>query len=197
VNPFPFLFISIRKKQGIFMIRKLLIFPVLALLSFTTIACEKENNENVYSENNSSLLLNTSAKAADFSLKTPDGKIVKLSDYKNKIVILDFWATWCPPCRKGIPDLIAIQKEYKNDVVVIGISLDRDNTIADVVPFIKNYGINYPVVYGNMDVVKAYGGIEAIPTSFILDQKGNIVDTHVGLVPKETYTSVIKTLLTK
>lgn len=179
------------------MIRKLLIFPVLALLSFTTIACEKENNENVYSENNSSLLLNTSAKAADFSLKTPDGKIVKLSDYKNKIVILDFWATWCPPCRKGIPDLIAIQKEYKNDVVVIGISLDRDNTIADVVPFIKNYGINYPVVYGNMDVVKAYGGIEAIPTSFILDQKGNIVDTHVGLVPKETYTSVIKTLLTK
>jgi thiol-disulfide isomerase/thioredoxin len=179
------------------MIRKLLIFPVLALLSFTTIACEKQSNENVTVENNSTQMLNTTQKAADFSLKTPDGKIVKLSDYKNKIVILDFWATWCPPCRKGIPDLIAIQKEYKNDVVVIGISLDRDNTIAEVVPFIKDYGINYPVVYGNMDVVKAYGGIEAIPTSFIVDKNGNIVDTHVGLVPKETYTSVIKTLLTK
>lgn len=179
------------------MIRKFLIFPVIALLSFTAIACEKQSNENVTVENNSTQPLNTISKAADFSLKTPDGKIVKLADYKNKIVIIDFWATWCPPCRKGVPDLIAIQKEYKNDVVVIGISLDRENTIADVVPFIKNYGINYPVVYGNMDVVKAYGGIEAIPTSFVIDKKGNIVDTHVGLVSKETYTSVIKTLLTK
>ncbi|MBX2974650.1 MAG: TlpA family protein disulfide reductase [Ignavibacteriaceae bacterium] len=180
------------------MLKKLLVIPVIIALSFSTIACEKSDyNNSENNEYNSTQLLNSTKKAADFSLKTPDGKIVKLSDYKNKIVIIDFWATWCPPCRKGIPDLIAIQKEYKDDVVVIGISLDRDNTIADVAPFIKNYGINYPVVFGNMEVVKAYGGVEAIPTSFIVDKKGNIVDTHVGLVPKETYTSLIKSLLKK
>ncbi len=133
-------------------------------------------------------------KAADFALVTFDGKTIKLSDYKNKIVILDFWATWCPPCRKGIPDLIAIQNEFKKDVVVIGISLDTD-TKKDVPAFIKNYGINYPIVQFNEKVINDYGGIEAIPTSFVIDKKGMIVDMHVGLVSKSTYTDLIKKLL--
>lgn len=134
-------------------------------------------------------------KAADFTLKTLDGKNVKLSDYRGKIVIIDFWATWCPPCRKGIPDLISLQEEYKKDLVVIGISLDQQNTIKDLKPFIENYKINYPVVLGDEKVVKDYGGISAIPTSFIIDQKGNIVDKHIGLVPKTVYSDKIKSLL--
>lgn len=134
-------------------------------------------------------------KAADFNLKTLDGKNVKLSDYRGKIVIIDFWATWCPPCRKGIPDLISLQEEYKKDLVVIGISLDQQNTIKDLKPFIENYKINYPVVLGDEKVVKDYGGISAIPTSFIIDQKGNIVDKHIGLVPKTVYSDKIKSLL--
>jgi cytochrome c biogenesis protein CcmG/thiol:disulfide interchange protein DsbE len=106
---------------------------------------------------------------------------------------VDFWATWCPPCRKGIPDLIQIQKEYPKDVVVIGISLDRD-TKSEVPAFVKNYGINYPVVYGDGKVDKNFGGIEAIPTAFVIDRNGNIVDKHVGLVPKSTYVNLIKKL---
>lgn len=136
-------------------------------------------------------------KAADFALKTLEGKTVKLSDFKGKIVIIDFWATWCPPCRKGVPDLVDLQKTYSKDLVIIGISLDQDKTIKDLKPFIQNYGINYPVVLGDAKVVQDYGGVNAIPTSFIVDQKGFIIDTHVGLVPKSVYEDKIKKLLGK
>ena len=133
-------------------------------------------------------------KAAGFSLKNTDGKSVKLSDFKGKIVILDFWATWCPPCRKGIPDLISLQKEYNGKVQVVGISVDTE-TKADVPGFIKSYGINYPILYFTDEVVKAYGGIEGIPTAFIINRNGEIVDKHVGLVRKSVYTELIDKLL--
>ncbi len=87
------------------------------------------------------------------------------------------------PCRKGIPDLISIQNEYKDDLVVIGISFDQPATQDQLVPFIENYGINYPIVLGNIEVSAAYGNIQAIPTSFIIDQEGNIINKHIGLVP--------------
>ncbi len=157
---------------------------------------EAENNIIPEKEITTSVL-KEGKKATDFTLKTLDGKNVKLSDYKGKVVIIDFWATWCPPCRKGIPDLVAIQKEYKDNLVIIGISLDQQNTIKDLAPFIKNYGINYPVVLGTQQVVTDYGDIRSIPTSFVIDQSGNIVDTHIGLVQKSTYTNKIKQLIKK
>ena len=134
--------------------------------------------------------------APDFTLYTLDGDEVKLSDYLGKVVILDFWATWCPPCRKGIPDLISIQNEYKDDLVVIGISLDQPATQDQLIPFIKNYGINYPIVLGDLEVSAAYGNIQAIPTSFIIDQEGNIINKHIGLVLKSTLAEEINSLLT-
>jgi cytochrome c biogenesis protein CcmG/thiol:disulfide interchange protein DsbE len=134
--------------------------------------------------------------APEFTLVDTKGKKISLADYQGKIVIIDFWATWCPPCRRGIPDLIEIQKEYKNKVAVIGISLDTD-TKKDVVPFMKNMGINYPVVYANAQVVQDYGNIEAIPTSFVINKEGKIVNQHIGLTPKETYINEINKLLDK
>ena len=85
--------------------------------------------------------------------------------------------------------------EFKDKVVIVGISLDREKTIKDVPGFVKDYGINYPIVYGDEKVVTSYGGIQSIPTSFIVDKKGNVADMHVGLVSKETYTNKIKELL--
>jgi cytochrome c biogenesis protein CcmG/thiol:disulfide interchange protein DsbE len=135
------------------------------------------------------------AGTTDFSLPTTDGKVIKLSDYKGKIVLIDFWATWCGPCKRGIPDLIALKKKYGNKgFEVIGISLDTD-TKEEVVPFIKKYGINYPVAYGNQSVYQQYGGIRAIPTSFIIDKQGKIIANYEGLVTQDVYENHIKKLL--
>ena len=176
------------------MVKKLFLVSMIALTGFA-FNCNQIEAKN--SDGDIVTINKDSDKAPDFALKSVDGKIVKLSDYKGKIVIIDFWATWCPPCRRGIPDLVELQKEYKKDLVVIGISLDAAKTIKDVPGFIKEYGINYPIVYGDQQVTIDYGGIRSIPTSFVIDQKGNVVDSNVGLVSKDTFVNKIKELLKK
>ena len=179
------------------MLRKLIIL-ILLLIVAPVFGC---NNSTPKSETTKNKLLATAKgdkgdnAAPDFTLYTLKGEEVKLSDYLGKIVILDFWATWCAPCRKGIPDLISIQNEYKDDLVVIGISLDQPSTQDELAPFIESYGINYPVVLGNIKVSSAYGNIQAIPTSFIIDQEGKIINKHIGLVPKSTLIEEINLLL--
>jgi len=168
---------------------------ILIVVSVNTFCVDKNESNTKSKKAEVAIVKLDENKAPDFALKSSDGKTVKLSDYKGKVVIIDFWATWCPPCRKGIPDLISIQNEYKKDVVIVGISLDGEKTLKDVPGFVKSYGINYPIVYGDDKVVAAYGGIEGIPTAFIVDKKGNVVDKHVGLVPKDTYINKIKELL--
>ncbi|UCH66616.1 MAG: TlpA family protein disulfide reductase, partial [Ignavibacterium sp.] len=156
---------------------------IIILLVFATTQFIAEGRSSQFDNINESANTSEDEKAPDFTLLTLNGEEVKLTDYEDKIVILDFWATWCGPCRKGIPDLVSIQKEYKDDVVVIGISLDQPSTQRNIEPFINHFGINYPIVLGTIDVVVAYGNIQAIPTSFIIDKERNIVKKHVGLVP--------------
>lgn len=181
------------------MIRELLI---LVLLIFT-VAMYGSNNSTLKLESTNNNLFATaksdmiSDAAPNFTLYTLDGDEVKLSDYLGKVVILDFWATWCPPCRKGIPDLISIQNEYKDDLVVIGISLDQPATQDQLLPFIESYGINYPIVLGDLEVSAAYGNIQAIPTSFVIDKEGNIFNKHIGLVSKSTLVEEINLLLSR
>jgi len=184
------------------MIRKLFLAFIL-LASFSIFGCSRnagsddvKNNPPVTGNEQYVPTSSPSAtsKAPDFTLVDTEGKKISLSDYAGKVVIVDFWATWCPPCRRGIPDLIDIQKQFKNKVAVIGISVDTD-TKSKVVPFMKTMGINYPVVFANSDVVQSYGGIEAIPTSFIIDKKGNISNQHVGLTDKSVLIDEINKLL--
>jgi len=133
--------------------------------------------------------------APQFNLQDLSGKSVKLSDYKGKVVILDFWATWCPPCRAEIPSFVELQKEYgKQGLTVIGVSLDQGG-VAGVAAFAKAQGINYPIVMGNQDVAAAYGGIEAIPTTFVIDPSGNIVAQHQGYTDKSEFEAEVKKLL--
>lgn len=126
------------------------------------------------------------------------GEELTLSELQGKVVLIDFWATWCPPCRKGVPDLVELQNEY-DQLVVIGISLDAISrggaTEKDVVPFMKEFGINYPVVKGDMNVTQQYGGIQSIPTSFVIDRRGFVVSRHIGLVSKEVYRQDIEKAL--
>lgn len=170
---------------------------LVLIISFSIYGCQEnkqpENNSN-YNENNTSAAAYSGiSKAPNFVIKGVDGKDINLAKYKGKIVILDFWATWCPPCRKGIPDLIELQDEFKKDLVVIGVSVDTD-TKNEVAGFMKSQKINYPVGFFTDKVVKDYGGIEAIPTSFIIDKKGNIIQKFVGLVEKQTYVDYLKKL---
>jgi thiol-disulfide isomerase/thioredoxin len=135
--------------------------------------------------------------AHDWELKDLAGKTVKLSDFKGKVVILDFWATWCPPCRAEIPHFVELQKQYGDQgLVVIGMSLDEGGPNV-VSSFAKEQGINYPVVIGNQDIATQYGGIEGIPTTFVIDGDGKIVSKHVGFTDKSVFEDEIKKLLPK
>lgn len=170
-------------------------FIGLILLLFVINNSGSEPEQGPYPPNYVPATQSKSAFAPDFTLASTDGKTLKLSSLKGKVIILDFWATWCPPCRKGIPDLVDIKKQYgSKGVEIIGISVDQE-TKDEVVPFMKEYGINYPIVYGNMNVYQQYGGIRAIPTSFIIDKEGKIVASYEGLISKLAYENHIKKLL--
>ena len=137
----------------------------------------------------------TAKTAPAWELKTVDGKTIRSSDFKGKIVVLDFWATWCPPCRAEIPGFVELQKQYARDgVVVIGVSLDQGEPAA-VKKFAEKLGVNYPIVLGDQDIVRAFGGVESIPTTFIIDREGRIVSRHVGFTEKSDLEKDIKPLL--
>lgn len=128
--------------------------------------------------------------APNFDLTDLNGKQVKLSDYKGKVVFLNFWATWCPPCKKEIPDFIELQKKYSNQgFTFIGIALDD---YQSVVRFVKDNKINYPVVIGDEALVKQYGNIRGIPTSFLVGKDGKIAQRYEGFRTKEVFEKDIK-----
>jgi cytochrome c biogenesis protein CcmG/thiol:disulfide interchange protein DsbE len=133
--------------------------------------------------------------APDFALKDGDGKTVRLSDYRGKVVLLDFWATWCGPCKTEIPWFIEFERKYKDrGFAVLGVSMDDDGW--DVVkPFLKRIGVNYRVVMGNEQTGDLYGGIEALPTAFLIDRQGRVAIEHVGLSSRREFEDGIEKLL--
>jgi len=133
--------------------------------------------------------------APDFSLKDADGRTVKLSDYRGKVVLLDFWATWCGPCKIEIPWFIDLQRRNKDrGFEVLGVAMDDDGW-ESVKPFVSEHGVNYRIVLGNDQAVQNYGGVDALPTSFLIDRDGNIAAVHVGLAPKKDFIDGVEALL--
>ena len=131
--------------------------------------------------------------AADFSLPDLKGGKVNLADYKGKIIILDFWATWCPPCKAEIPGFIRLHNKYAKDgVVLIGAAIDDPNKVK---PFMKSYGINYPICIADQATATNYGGIRGIPTTFVIDKEGYIAREYVGFRPEEQFEQDIKDLM--
>jgi len=133
--------------------------------------------------------------AADFSLKDVNGKTVRLSDYRGKVVLLDFWATWCGPCKIEIPWFIEFERKYKDrGFSVIGVSMDDEGWEA-VKPFLARMRVNYRVVIGDDETGQAYGGVDALPTTFLIDRDGRIAATHVGLAGRRDFEDGILQLL--
>lgn len=133
--------------------------------------------------------------APEFSLKDAHGRVVKLSDYKGKVVLLNFWATWCGPCKIEIPWFIDFEQKFKDrGFAVLGVSMDEDGWEA-VKPYIEKQKVNYRVVVASDEVADLYGGVSSLPTSFVLDRQGKIADVHVGLVSKSVYQNEIEQLL--
>ena len=131
----------------------------------------------------------------NFTLKDMHGDDVVLSSYKGKVMILNFWATWCGPCKAEIPDLVKLQEQYRDDLVVLGFSVD--DTPEKMKPYATEYKINYPLLVGNgrEDVQDAYGPLWGIPVSVIIDREGKIARKHSGIASREQFEREIRPLL--
>ena len=132
--------------------------------------------------------------APDFKLTDLGGKPVTLAASQGKVILLNFWATWCGPCRAEIPDLIALQDRYKDRLQIIGLNVDDDDP-AEIQKYVDETGINYPVAMTSNEIRVQYGGIPALPTSFVLDTQGRVVQKHVGLWNPAVYETEIRALL--
>jgi len=122
------------------------------------------------------------------------GKPVNKDNWSGKVVLVNFWATWCPPCREEIPELIELKKEFKDKMEIVGISED-DDPPASVIKFAHAKGMTYPIVMATPELIEAYGGVPALPTSFLIDTQGRVVQKHSGLYPIEFYQREIRSLL--
>ena len=137
----------------------------------------------------------TLAVAPDFRLPRLDGGTLRLSDYRGRVVLLNFWATWCPPCRAEIPDLVELQRTWAAEgLEVIGVSLDEEGFEA-VRPFAEAYDINYPLVVDDGTVAAQFGSLYGLPTTLVLDKEGRIVQRVIGLFPTEQMRPTLEALL--
>ena len=129
-----------------------------------------------------------------FSWYDENGKSVSIKDFRGKVVFLNFWGTWCPPCRHELPDIVALEKEYRKKVVFIGIALERnkDNVLQRLTSFALANGMEYELLIGSQEIANAYGGISGIPTTFIINKKGKIIDSAVGMRDKETFETMLR-----
>ena len=139
--------------------------------------------------------LASARQAPPFNVRTLSGKSLRLAELRNKPVIVDFWATWCGPCRASMPHLSEMQSRYeKQGLTVVGMSVD-DGGQQDVRRFADRLGIKFPIAMANDDILDAYGPIRQIPTTFFINRKGDIVRRVVGYIDGETMEDYVKEIL--
>ena len=132
----------------------------------------------------------------DFTFEDLDGNAITLGDYAGKVILLDFWATWCGPCRFLIPGFIELYQEFGSQgLQVVGLSVD--DSVSELRPYVEEMGMNYPVLVGEgrLDVQEAYGPLIGLPTAFIIDREGRICRSHTGFAEKELFEETIRALL--
>jgi thiol-disulfide isomerase/thioredoxin len=165
----------------------LFLLTVLLLCFFPSSSAAQENQPTIRFVRNPD-------PAPDFKLTSLDGKPVNLADSYGKVILVNFWATWCGPCRAEIPDLVDLQNKYKDRLQILGLVVDDDDQDA-IKNFVSEFRINYPVAIADYGIRMQYGGIPALPTSFVLDPEGRIVQKHEGLRDPLLYEMEIRALL--
>ena len=174
--------------------KKLAFFTILSLLIFT--GCDSKNSNN--NENSIEIIENPS-----FTLKTATGLSIevesfnngfKIKGYENRVVLLNFFATWCPPCKAEIPHLLKLRKKFKGEFEIFAILVSDKKTNLELEAFKKEFNINYPVLNGsaNDELAQYLGGVRTIPTMFMLRRDGSIMEKYVGMVPEEMLESDIR-----
>lgn len=179
--------------------KQLLLLISAALLFLACDPAEKASSNNTQTTTASQAdTTDRQFKAApDFTLKTMEGNPFTLSDHKGKVIVLNFWATWCAPCREEIPDFIELQKELKDKgVLFVGISLDEEGW-SKVRPYANKMDINYPIMVANKKIHQQYGPIRAIPTTLIVNKNGGVEYVAPGMLTKEKLKPVLKKLASR
>ena len=170
----------------IFTMKRIALLALISSLLFSIFSCSQKKESESIGE------IKT---APYFILSDLNGKMVSIKDFNGKVLILNFWATWCFPCREEIPNFQDLYAQYKSKgLEIIGISLDEGG--SDVLKtFVKDYRISYPILIGNEEVTNVYGGIRGIPTTFVINRKGDIIKKYIGYTDKETFEQDVKPLL--
>jgi len=164
---------------------------LFALVVTTGCGGDKESADISGGASNASAAVPASTAAPDFSLKSLGGKTVRLSDLRGQVVLVDFWATWCPPCRKALPHLQELHEEFQGKgLQVVGIATDQQGAKV-VAPFVEKIGLTFTVVLTDGKVDRDFGGIRGIPTTFVIDPEGNITGKFVGYQDKQVYRKAI------
>lgn len=185
------------KKTKFSLLNKIMLTLIL-LFTISAFAYTAEKKAPKTKKLSEMLTLNQSSEpipiTGNISIQTITGQTQSLNSYKNKVIILNIWATWCPPCTREIPFLIELQREYgPKGLQIIGISMDEN--IGTVKKFVKVEGINYPIGMFNKNIETTLGAIYSIPTTFIIDKEQRIIKKIVGYHEKEAFITDIKPLL--
>ena len=182
------------KEKGIFVKRDPVILIVVAMvISIMLVFGIQKARHNKSNAASGGKLLNQPA--PDFTLNALDGRPLKLSDYRGKAVLLNFWATWCEPCKIEMPWFVDLQKKYGPEgLQVVGIAMD-DSAPKDIADFAQKLGVNYPILIGKEEVGTEYGGVQYLPSTFYISRDGKILERVFGLVSRSEIESNIQKAL--
>ena len=171
------------------------LMPLLLIAALALVSCGASSELGEFSRAQAAGDAEEREPAPDFSLRDANNHEIKLSDFQGKVVLLNFWATWCGPCKIEMPWFVEFQRKYKDrGFSVIAVAMDEEGWRV-VRPFADRLKLNFPIVIGNDEVADKYGGIAALPTTYIIDKQGKVALMHQGLTSKGDYEDEIEQLL--